>query len=137
MKSSAVLCLVLLTVIFASSVKFSAGFPSAAAEKISDDLKTFEGRRSVSRGSRPNFLVYLSRFFLEHSLTNFTFKIMLRIQSRFKGVLIQCTFTSQGRKQIMLNENSVTSVIFHPYEDAIFLKKVTLHYLSCDLKTLD
>lgn len=96
MKSSAVLCLVLLTVIFASSVKFSAGFPSAAAEKISDDLKTFEGRRSVSRGSRPNFLVYLSRFFLEHLLTSFTCKIMLRIQSRFKGGLILCTFTSQG-----------------------------------------
>lgn len=115
MKSSTVLCLVLLTVIFASSVKFSAGFPSAAAEKISDDLKAFEGRRSVSRGSRPNFLVYLSRFFLEHSLTNFTFKIMLRIQSRFKGGLIQCTLTSQGRKYIMLNENSVTSVIFHLY----------------------
>lgn len=47
MKSSAVLCLVLLTVIFASSVKFSAGFPSAAAEKISDDLKTFEDMRSL------------------------------------------------------------------------------------------
>lgn len=47
MKSSTVLCLVLLTVIFASSVKFSAGFPSAAAEKISDDLKTFEDMRSL------------------------------------------------------------------------------------------
>ena len=56
MKSSTVLCLVLLTVIFAPSVKLSAGFPSAAPEKISDDLKTFEGRSLISRRSCPNLL---------------------------------------------------------------------------------
>lgn len=69
MKSSTVLCLVLLTIIFASSVKFSAGFPSAAPEKIRDDLKTFEGRSSWI--APQSSIVCLSRLFLQYFITNF------------------------------------------------------------------
>jgi len=71
MKSSTVLCLVLSTIIFATSVKFSEGFPSAAPEKIRNDLKTFEGRSSPTVHQSSTVVSQPFVFFLQHFITNF------------------------------------------------------------------
>lgn len=133
MKPSTVLCLVLLTVIFASSLKLCAGFPSAAPEKISDDLKTFEGRSLISRRSLPNLLqsvlavsffsillpVLLTKLYVEDSI------------SITEGGIIQWTSTSQDRKY---NENLSFPLFFTCIKTLFSEKKNTV--LSCDFKKL-